>query len=170
MTTAPRRRSPADLASRRAAASIKPGPVKADGRPPTTVAESIAPGVLVGKERMRTMIERGMRISRLHPEARLVALTLLGYSNHKSGIIYRRFEPTAEQLAEATGLTASQVRVQIHVLTQRGWLYTRRVPQGHDAGRTALSLAIPALLLEQVRAARSAELAARTTASAGAPE
>ncbi|WP_405960569.1 helix-turn-helix domain-containing protein [Streptomyces sp. NBC_00024] len=147
-------------------ATARPTPAALARRPapkPPSPAESIAPGVLVGKERMRTMIERGMRISRLHPEARLVALTLLGYAHHKTGIVFPRFKPTPEQLAEATGLTVGQVSVQIHVLTQRGWLCTRRITQGHDTGRAALSLAIPALVLEQVRAARAAEQPASAT-------
>jgi hypothetical protein len=167
MTSPARCFSPADMTPRRP----QPEPAKAPApQPPTaTVAESIAPGVLVGKERMRTMVERGMRISRLHPETRLVALTLLSYSNHKSGFIYRRYMPTAEQLAEATGLTDGQVQVQIHVLTQRGWLYSRRIPQGHDAGRTALSFAVPALVLEQVRAARAAAEASDPVRTAEPP-
>ncbi|GAQ64097.1 helix-turn-helix domain-containing protein [Streptomyces scabiei] len=150
------RPSPADMAAR-PPAPAKPGPVKDIRSPKLTVAEAIAPGVLVGRERMRTMVERGMRISRLHPEARLVALTLLGYAHHKTGTVFPRFRPTPEQLAEATGLTTGQISVQIHVLTQRGWLCTRRITQGHDTGRLALALTVPALVLEQVRAARAAE-------------
>jgi hypothetical protein len=156
-------------------ATARPTPASLAHRPapalPTlTVAEAIAPGHLVGKERMRTMIERGMRISRMHPEARLVALTLLGYAHHKTGIVFPRFRPTREQLADATGLSAGQIDVQIHVLTQRGWLCTRRITQGHDTGRLALSLAIPAQVLEQVRAARAAEQPPRTAGSDSAPE
>jgi hypothetical protein len=148
------RPSPADMAPR-TPATAKPGPLKAPdvNSPKRTVAEAIAPGVLVGRERMRTMVERGMRISRLHPEARLVALTLLGYAHYKTGTVFPRFRPTREQLAEATGLTPGQIDVQIHVLTQRGWLCSRRITQGHDTGRLALALAVPALILEQVRAA-----------------
>ncbi|MCL6733330.1 helix-turn-helix domain-containing protein [Streptomyces neyagawaensis] len=156
--TAPRVPNPGDLARR-------PAPQPAPARPSTsgTLADQIAPGRLHRKERMRTMFHHGLRYSRMHPEARLVALTLLGYAHHKTGMVFPRFQPTAEQLAEDTGLTAGQVQVQIHVLTQRGWLCTRRVTQGLDAGREGLSLAIPALVLEQVRAVRDASLAEPVT-------
>lgn len=146
MTTTSHRPSPGDLAGR-------PAP-----KPKTlTPAETVQPGRLQGKERLRPTFQRGLRISRMHPEARLVALTLLGYAHHTTGVIFPRYQPTPEQLAEDTGLTAGQVGVQIHVLTQRGWLGSRRIQQGADAGREGLRLTVPALVLEQVRAARAAE-------------
>ncbi|MDX2520551.1 MULTISPECIES: helix-turn-helix domain-containing protein [Streptomyces] len=140
------RPAPGDLARR-------PAP-----KPPAlTPAQAVAPGRLQGKERMRPTFHRGLRISRMHPEARLVALTLLGYAHHTTGVVFPRYQPSAEQLAEDTGLTPGQIDVQIGVLTQRGWLGTRRINQGADAGRDGLRLTIPALVLEQVRAARAAE-------------
>jgi hypothetical protein len=148
MTTAPHRPTPGDLARRPAPAAPTPRPL--------TPAQTIQPGRLQGRERMRTMVQIGLRISRMHPEARLVALTLLGYAHNKTGMVFPRFQPSPEELAEDTGLTVGQVGVQIHVLTQRGWLYTRRVTGGVDAGREGLNLCVPALVLEQVRAARAA--------------
>ncbi|MDX3217705.1 helix-turn-helix domain-containing protein [Streptomyces scabiei] len=144
MTTS-HRPTPGDLAHR-------PAP-----KPPVTPAAAIQPGRLRGKERLRPTFHRGLRISRMHPEARLVALTLLGYAHHTTGVVFPRYQPTSEQLAEATGLTPGQVGVQIHVLTQRGWLGIRRIEQGADAGREGLRLTVPALVLEQIRAARAAE-------------
>lgn len=87
-------------------ATARPTPAALARRPapkPRTPAESIAPGELVGKERMRTMIERGMRISRLHPEARLVALTLLGYAHHKTGVVFPASGPRSSSSPRPPG-------------------------------------------------------------------
>jgi hypothetical protein len=150
------RPNPGDLAARAAARPAAPTPA---ARPATAPAEAVAPVVLLPKERMRTVFLRGVRISRMHPEARLVALTLLGYSNFKTGLVSPRHRPSSEQLAEDTGLTAGQVQVQIQVLAQRGWLYTRRIAHGEYAGQLGLNLSVPAPVLDRVRAAGEAEQA-----------
>jgi hypothetical protein len=134
----------------------------ADTQRALTPAEAIAPGQLQAGENLRSLFPRALRKSRMHPEARLVAYTLLGYAHYKSGVVNSRHRPDIEQLAADTGLTAGQIQVQLHVLTQRGWLYTRLLTRGPFNGQPGLFLAIPALLLEQVRADRAAYAAERT--------
>ncbi|MDX2846638.1 hypothetical protein PV377_48410, partial [Streptomyces ipomoeae] len=130
-----------------------------------TPAEAVAPGKLRTKEHLRSLFPRAVRISRMHPAARLIALTLLGHAHFKTGLVSPARRPDMTQLAEETGLTTRQVEVQIHVLTQRGWLYTRPLTQGRHAGEEGLFVAVPALLLEHLRAARSAH--AEQTADGG---
>jgi hypothetical protein len=170
--TAPHRPSPADMGPRRT-----PAPAKAPAPQPyaprtLTPAEAIAPGELSGGEHLRNLLPRALRKSRMHPNARLVALTLLAYANFKTGLVNSRHRPDVERLAEDTGLTTGQVEVQLHILTQRGWLYTRTLTQGAQAGQMGLFLAVPGLLLEQVRAdhaAYAAERAEHVARAAGAP-
>ncbi|WP_326729019.1 hypothetical protein [Streptomyces phaeochromogenes] len=146
--------SPADMAARRtpqpaAPPAPKPAPVPA---PPVETAASMAgPGTLRKNERLRSLFQRGIRISRLNVETRLTALTLLGYANFTTGLISPRFHPTDEQLSYATGLTVGQVRVQVEILRQRGWLKHRPLTQGPSAGETAMQLCVPAALLARVR-------------------
>ena len=153
--------TPGDLAAKKATPPAAPAP----DRQPTTPADTIAPALLLPKERMRTVFLRGVRLSRMRPESRLVALTLLGYSNFKNGLINPHYRPSIEQLAEDTGLTNRQIHVQIHILTQRGWLHTRRITQGAYAGKPGLNLSVPAPVLERVRAAQEAEQASPKPAS-----
>ncbi|MFF3891348.1 hypothetical protein [Streptomyces sp. NPDC001914] len=153
MTTHP---SPADLAHRPAPAA-RPAPTQTPpkqqrDRLPLTAAQAIAPGKLTRDERLRPLYTQGLRISRLHPEARLVALTLLGYANFHTGLIHEQWRPTPQELAYATGLTAGQVLVQLEVLTQRGWIYSRVLTQGKNAGTDVLQLCVPAAVLLHVRA------------------
>jgi hypothetical protein len=154
MTTCPHRPTPGDLAAKAAARPPATTPAR------RTIADNVAPAVLQPRERMHMLLTRGIRISRLHPGARLVALTLLGYANSKSGLITPKFRPSVDQLAEDTGLTALQIRAHIEVLTQRGWLYSRRITQGQHAGQLGLNLSVPAPVLDRVRADRAAEQAA----------
>ncbi|MDX3294656.1 hypothetical protein PV569_13160 [Streptomyces scabiei] len=158
-TMGPRRTPPKPTTPAPAAApSLPPA---ADTQPARTPAESIAPGQLKGDENLRSLFPRALRMSRMHPEARLVALTLLGYAHYKSGLVNSRNRPNIEQLAEDTGLTTGQVQVQLHVLTQRGWLYTRLLTRGSYNGQPGLFLAIPSFLLEPARAERAAYAAER---------
>jgi hypothetical protein len=184
MTSPARCFSPADIAPRRNRPNPPPQPAPpagaapgrqtepADARPaeaiaprPLTPAEAIAPGRIGKRERFRNQFQHGLRISRMHPPARLVALTLLGYANDKTGLLSASHGPTVEQLAEHTGLLAAQVRVQLQVLTQRGWLYSRPIVAGPRAGTTGLCLAVPAGVLEELRAARAERLAAEQAPS-----
>lgn len=96
------------------------------------------------------MYQQGMRISRMHPEARLTALTLLGYANFRTGLINKHLTGTRE-LAHDTGLTEGQVLVQIEVLTQRGWLTRRVLDVGPRTGQQVLQLCIPTVVLQQLR-------------------
>ncbi|WP_392967256.1 hypothetical protein [Streptomyces sp. LN245] len=158
MTTHP---SPADLAGRPAPAPLTAkstapqGPrmrAQAKGLRPLTAADSIAPGKLTRRERLRPLYTQGLRTSRLLPEARLTALTLLGYANFQTGLVHEQWRPTTDELAYATGLTAGQVLVQLEVLTQRGWMYIRTLKEGDRAGSSVLQLCIPAAVLEDLRA------------------
>lgn len=151
------RPTPLDLARRTPAASAAPAgtePVASVPYEPRqlTAEEAIKPGKLTNKERFRPLFQQGMRLSRMHPEARLVALTLLGCANFRSGAVHTRWRPTTEQLADATGLSTARVLVQLEVLTSRGWLYERTLTKGPRVGATALQLAVPAGLLEELRA------------------
>ena len=168
MTTSTRRPTPGGLA----AVELTPArdQVKQPYEPRSlTPAEAASPGQLQAGEHLRSFMVRALRKSRMHPEARLVALTLLGYANYKTGLVNSRHQPDTTTLAEDTGLTTGQVQVQLHVLTQRGWLYTRPLTRGPRNGQLGLFLAVPALYLEQVRADRAeyaverAEYIARAT-------
>ncbi|MFJ3794981.1 hypothetical protein ACIPSJ_01695 [Streptomyces sp. NPDC090088] len=144
----------------------KPGPPRPRPPMPSTPAAApltpvtassagsvlIAPGKLRQDEVLRAVYQRGIRLSRMLPEARLVALTLLPYANYKSGLIQR--VPTPEQLAFGTGLARGQVLVQVEVLAQRGWLTRQRLHSGPNAGQEVLQLRVPALVLEQIRQTR----------------
>jgi len=147
--------SPLDMARRKPQPPAAPKPSRGaapEAEPrPASAADAIRPGKLRKSERMRSMYEQGMRISRMLPEARLVGLTLLGYANFQTGQIHARWRPTAEQLSYATGLTVGQVLVQVQVLTSRGWLTEHTLTRGPRAGSVALQLFIPAAVLEQIR-------------------
>ncbi|WP_326780403.1 helix-turn-helix domain-containing protein [Streptomyces longwoodensis] len=147
------RPTPLDLARRTPAPTPTEQPRRAPYEPRTlTAEEALQPGRLSHKERLRQMLQHGMRISRMQPEARLVALTLLGYANFQTGRVHPRWQPTVEQLAEATGLSTGQVLVQLEVLTSRGWLQEHVLNQGPRAGTPVPQLCIPAWVLEQLRA------------------
>ncbi|MFM9542278.1 LexA family transcriptional regulator [Streptomyces turgidiscabies] len=153
--------SPADMARRPAppqpappvTASSTPeaaAPPAADASPAPSPGDSLIPGVLQRRERLRPLFQQAMRISRLLPNSRLVALTLLGYSHYESGLIRRH--PTTAELAYATGLTKDQVLTQVRILAQRGWLRTNRLPARACVGELAPQLCIPAPVLAQIRA------------------
>ncbi|MDX5571011.1 hypothetical protein PYK79_57655, partial [Streptomyces sp. ID05-04B] len=142
----------------------KPAAAPQAQRRPSGVADAIRPGKLRKSERLRSMFEHGMRISRMHPETRLVGLTLLGYANFQTGQIHARWRPTVEDLADATGLTAGRVLVQVEILTSRGWLTEHVLARGPRAGSRALLLCVPALVLEQLRD-RAAQAAAEAEAA-----
>ncbi|WP_330349619.1 hypothetical protein [Streptomyces sp. NBC_00582] len=118
---------------------------------PLTAADAIRPGKIRKSEILRPLYERGLRTSRMLPEARLVGLTLLGYANFQSGVLHAEFRPTPEQLADATGLTPRQVLVQIEVLTSRGWLRERTIAKGPNQGVSVLQLCIPVAVLQLLR-------------------
>jgi hypothetical protein len=158
MTTHP---SPADLARRPAPAPLTARPTapqearmqaQAKVLRPLTAADCIAPGKLNRSERLRPLYTQALRTSRLLPEARLVAHTLLGYANFATGLIHQQWRPTTEELAYATGLSTGQVLVQLEVLTQRGWMYTRALKEGRNAGTEVLQLCVPAAVLLDLRA------------------
>ncbi|MGY1498588.1 hypothetical protein ACW4TU_18645 [Streptomyces sp. QTS52] len=141
--------------------SPQPAPQPAAQEPRTpAVGDSIEPGRLRRDEHLRTLYSQAIRISRLLPNTRLVALTLLSYAHFNTGLIGARYQPTDDELAEATGLHADQVRGQVEILRQRGWCRARTITDGPRAGETALKLTVPALVLEQLRAPKSEPLPA----------
>ncbi|MER6531189.1 hypothetical protein [Streptomyces sp. NPDC001508] len=159
---APSRHRPSRPAAAQApATATEPEPTPA---PPVTAADAIAPSRLREGERIRGVFESAIRISGMTPNTRLTALTLLSYANFRTGRIPTRREPSAEQLARATGLTASQVLVQLEILTQRGWLHRRAIKSGPRKGALVLDLAVPAAVLHQLRE-RAAQTAIQATAS-----
>lgn len=139
----PRTPTPGDLARRPTA---KPTPA---AKKPATVEESIAPGELKPGEIMRQLYQQAMRISRMKPHTRLLALTLVGYANHKNGRL--TYEPTVAQLSYATGLSDGQVKTHLQILTQRGWLTRSRPRSGPRKDRLVGQVCIPALVLTQLR-------------------
>ncbi|MEU3683723.1 hypothetical protein AB0E99_22685 [Streptomyces sp. NPDC030592] len=151
--------TPGDLFPRPAAAKPAPAPTPAPEpepqpapepeREPATAAESIAPGKLRPSEVMRQLYQQAMRSSRLQPHGRLLALTLLGYADHKTGVL--TYEPTVAQLSYATGLTNGQVKVQLRVLAQRGWFTRRKARGGPRSDRVVGQVCIPALVLTRLR-------------------
>ncbi|MEL3949478.1 hypothetical protein [Streptomyces sp. LNU-CPARS28] len=116
---------------------------------------AIAPGKLRSSEVFRSVYRRGIFLSGMTPEARLVAHTLVWYASHRNGHISTNHAPDVERLAEESGLTPLRVQVQLEVLAQRGWLQYRRFSDGPRKGGQRMVLTIPALYLERVRAVRS---------------
>ncbi|WP_405925466.1 hypothetical protein [Streptomyces sp. NBC_00035] len=168
MTTA-HRPSPADLARRPPHAEPKPAPRPAPAATPHTAPcetprlspqEAIAPGVLRGDERFKPSYHRALLLSGMLPEARLMGYTLLWYAHHRTGRISPSFQPSREELAEHSGLTAGRVGVQLEVLRERGWLHLTPIQQGPRAGLPRFELTIPALYLERVRAHRARQIPA----------
>lgn len=143
--------TPGDLARRAPTPAAQP---PATPPAPATVADLVAPGVLRPNEIFRQQFQQGIRISRMLPESRLTALTLLTYANYRTGLL-NKFAPSAEELSYATGLGKGQVLVQIEVLTQRGWLTHRTLGRGPRQGEAVLQLCIPALVLDQLRKRRT---------------
>ncbi|MFI5685860.1 hypothetical protein [Streptomyces sp. NPDC051636] len=159
--TAPAIPTPADLARRAAAApspATRPADRTATSSPPapaqpSAAATLTAPGRLYPNEVLRQAFQQSMRISRMNAESRLVALTLLGFANFRTGLL-NKYQPTSAQLAAATGLTEGQVLVQLEVLTQRGWLTQRALTTGPRKGQEVYQLCIPQAVLSQLRASR----------------
>lgn len=119
-----------------------------------TAEEAIAPGRLAPSERFKPTYQRGLLLSGMLPETRLMAFTLLWYSHHRSGRISPNFQPSREQLAADTGMDTGRVGVQIEILRQRGWLRLTPIAEGPRTGRPRFELAIPALYLERIRTQR----------------
>ncbi|WP_405924900.1 hypothetical protein [Streptomyces sp. NBC_00035] len=165
------RPSPADLARRTPQATTAAPPKPAPGPAPTapraaarpqppklSAAEAIAPGRLADGERFKPSYHRGLLLSGMLPEARLMGYTLLWYANHSTGRISPNFQPGIEELVEHTGLDARRVGVQLEVLRERGWLRLATIQQGPRAGLPRFELTIPALYLERVRAHRARQI------------
>ncbi len=152
----PHRPSPADLARRQP--SPRPAPVTpasppaaaARQAPADDAADKVGANGLREGELMRVMYLRAMRSSRMLPESRLVALTLMGYADHRTGAL-SRYAPDPAQLSYATGLSVRQALLHVEILTQRGWLGTHKPSQGPRMGQDVLNLAIPPWLLKQIR-------------------
>ncbi|MEU2780580.1 hypothetical protein [Streptomyces sp. NPDC007110] len=157
--TTPRFPTPGDLARRAPkptpaapapAAQTRPAPARrtpaAAAERRVSAADAIAPGKLNPREHFRKYFLFGLRISRMHPHSRLVGHDLLARASHATGRLAPSKWPALEQLALDTGLTTGQVDVALANLASRGWL-------DHKTGDdTAATLAIPAAVLEQIRA------------------
>ncbi|MEU9400593.1 hypothetical protein [Streptomyces sp. NPDC048242] len=163
--TAPAIPTPGDLARRtpthRPTPTPRPGaaafqPLAAEDLP--AAADMARPGQLRPDEKLRPSLQQGIRLSRMRPESRLLALTLLGYVNFRTGLMLKH-EPTPAELAAATGLTEGQVLVQLVVLTQRGWLTRRHPTIGPRKGQLVYQLCVPQLVLQQLRARRAPQTA-----------
>ncbi|WP_030569710.1 helix-turn-helix domain-containing protein [Streptomyces aureocirculatus] len=159
----PRRPSPADMPRHPAPPAAKPTtatartPAPAPARSPqhSGLQTAIAPGKLRDDEVFKSLFRRGLFLSGLPPQARLVAHTLAWYAHHRTGQITPNGQPSVERLARETGLDPNRVRVAIEVLWQRGWLRRRPILSGPRQGRPRMDLVVPAVYLDQVRALRS---------------
>jgi hypothetical protein len=123
-----------------------------------SLADAIAPGRLAPGERFKPTYHRGLLLSGMLPEARLLGYTLLWYANHRTGRISPNFQPSRAQLADDTGLDAGRVGVQLEILRERGWLRLTPIAEGPRTGRPRFELTIPALCLERVRAHRAEQI------------
>lgn len=160
MTTTP---SPADLARRAApwpaalTTPPRPTPPAVERARPAqlTPAQAIAPGHLKPSERFKPTYTRGLLLSGLLPEARLMGHTLLWYAHHRTGRISPNFQPGLEQLAADSGFYPARVGVQIEILRERGWLCLTPIAEGPRQGRPRFELTIPALVLDRIRQQRA---------------
>ncbi|MEU6376764.1 hypothetical protein [Streptomyces sp. NPDC046909] len=150
----PRPASPSQDAVPGATATPTPPPARPYERRQLSAEEAVAPGKLKQKEQFRRIFLLALRRSHMHPHSRLVGHDLMWRANHATGRILAVAQPTVEQLASATGLTTGQVEVALANLHSRGWLHYRRRQAEARADRPAYSLAIPAGVLEEVRALR----------------
>jgi DNA-binding Lrp family transcriptional regulator len=74
----------------------------------------------------RWEVERSVLASDLPPTARLVALTLLAFSDNGSPIVSRKHGPSLTALARCTGLGRSTVARELNRLETEGWLKRER--------------------------------------------
>lgn len=148
MTTIP---SPADLAARARPAATE--------QKQTTLANPLAPARLQAGERFKTVYQRGLLLSGMLPEARLVAHTLLMYANHRTGRISPNFQPSRDQLVEDTGLEAARIGVQLEILRQRGWLTLTPIAEGPRVGQPRFDLTVPSLYMARIRGPRRTDRA-----------
>jgi hypothetical protein len=78
----------------------------------------------------RWEVERALRSSGLHPNARFVAMMLLSRADAGTAEIPSRFSPSLSVLAADTGLARSTVAVALNALEASGW-----VTRARDAAR-----------------------------------
>jgi hypothetical protein len=119
------------------------------------VVGALDPDTLHPGEALRPYYHQAIRISGMHPNSRLTALTMLGYAHHKTGLVSRHLH-SDEQLAGDTALSLAQVRVHLEILRQRGWLELRTLSRGDRVGQQVWQVRIPGPLLQRVRAQRNA--------------
>ncbi|WP_320784145.1 hypothetical protein [Streptomyces sp. CRN 30] len=161
----PRTPSPGDLARRRPPKPTPPRPAAATHRPstapattpvPVAAVDAVSPGKLVRREQFKKFFLYGLRISRMHPHSRLVGHDLLWRATNAGAIAPSR-QPSVEMLADHTGLDARQIDVALANLRSRGWLVSRRITEGPRAGRDGWGLAVPAVVLAELRSRRSSD-------------
>lgn len=133
----------------------RPTPAGLAHRPPRTPLESITPGTLVKNERFKPTYSRGLLLSGMTPEARLLGHTLLWYAHDRNGLITVERQPRLVDLAEATGLDSHRVETAQRILRSRGWLRLHPIQSGPLMGEQRFELVIPALYLQKVREARA---------------
>ncbi|MET7679361.1 hypothetical protein [Streptomyces sp. NPDC005423] len=117
-------------------------------------AVNAAPARLRKGETTRSLFQQGMRISGMNPHTRLLALTLLGHANFRSGVISPQFQPSDEELVAETGLTLAQVNVQLSVLRSRGWLVQHVSRNDGATDENRWRLAVPEHVLARLRTTR----------------
>jgi hypothetical protein len=94
----------------------------------------------------RFTIERALRVSTLGSPGRLLALTLLTWTDHATARIPAEYTPSLNILAEATGMGRSSVAKWLTTLQDTGWVIRWRPETGEARGRltrTRYALTIP---------------------------
>ena len=94
----------------------------------------------------RFTIERALRVSTLGSPGRLLALTLLTWTDHATARIPAEYTPSLAALSEATGMAKSSVTKWLATLQDEGWLIRWRTDGGDPrsrATRTRYGLAVP---------------------------
>lgn len=124
-------------------------------QPAVPIEEALAPAQLREGERFKAVYSRGMALSGMHPEARLLGHVLLAYADRRGGRIAPNRQPSWDRLASETGLDRERIGVQLNILDQRGWLRRTVIQTGPRTGVTRYRLTIPLLYIERIRAAQT---------------
>ncbi|WP_202236583.1 hypothetical protein [Actinacidiphila reveromycinica] len=126
--------NPGDLA-RRARTTLTARPVQQDGTPGPRRTP------LAANQPFRRRYEHAVRLSRLEPRARLVALTVAAHADYQTGAIPASASVGVDALSRACGLTAMATRVHLHALCADGWMQRTEIGRGT---RVQITLTLPA--------------------------
>lgn len=106
-------------------------------------------------------VQKAVRTSDLHKDARLIMFVLIFIADHKTSELPPEFTPSTRQLARETGASASTIIRRRAELEEAGWIVLKR-PTPEEAARHVrikYQLAIPATGAHRDHAAAAARLA-----------